>query len=166
MAPRLIRALTYLRPMETDNRWQIVGKLIFVVFLITALVFVARLKTSPTEDIQSSSLPTVPLPSVSPGQFVHVVDTRRGVGQTVLQTGEGSSVVLQVITNQNDTVVIEGYNLSAKVSAGDPAVFRFAATQSGMFDVRLEQDQKVVGLLWVAEKPATGASPRSLDSEL
>lgn len=150
--------------MGTNSRWQIAGTFILIVFVMAALVFVARLKTNSVADTHPSPLPMVPLPSVSSDQFVHVVDTRRGVGQTVLQTSEGSSVVLQVVTDHDDTVTIEGYALSAKVSADSPAVFRFVAVRPGMFDVRLEQEQKAVGLLWVAEKPAASATPLPLDS--
>lgn len=135
-----------------NERWQKIGTFILAGFLLLALVFVVRLKTSPADTALSSPLPSVPLPSVSPGQFVHVVDTRSGCCAATLQTGEGATIVIQVISDTADTVKIEGYDLTAEVTPDTPAVFRFTAAEAGMFDVTLEKKNKMVALLWVAEK--------------
>lgn len=62
---------------------------------------------------------------------------------------QGKKVKLTVTSEINDEVHLHGYDLSAKVAPGTPAIIEFAADKTGRFEAELEQGGQTLGVIEV-----------------
>jgi hypothetical protein len=101
--------------------------------------------TAPTETEQAPRVeprePSVPTLRVRGGRPKGGVET--------LEAKQGETVSFQVIADAEHEVHLHGYDVSKDVTAGKPARFKLKATETGIFEIEIEDTHTQIGELKV-----------------
>jgi hypothetical protein len=70
-------------------------------------------------------------------------------GPAVIQVTQGTEVTIRIRSDRTDELHLHGYDLHARVDAGEPAELTFEADRTGRFEYELRHSQLELGVLEV-----------------
>ena len=70
-------------------------------------------------------------------------------GPAVIQVAQGTGVTLRIRSDRTDELHLHGYDLHARIDAGEPADLTFTADKSGRFEYELHGSHLELGALEV-----------------
>lgn len=110
-------------------------------------------ETPPIEQVTdpAAAIPTAPTPTARETHLVEVRDGEVVAGFRHIAVNLGEAVELTVTSDQEDVVVIEGYDIRVQLGADRAAAVQFRATELGTFEIMLERTGLKIGDLTVTE---------------